>query len=84
MIFRALSCDSTPHWTTLAAFVSGKSEAIAALFEEVLLVCEEEGLIGKELLAIDGCKMPSNAAKGIPKVPKSMPYNTTVLFDLFQ
>lgn len=26
-------------------------------------MCEEQGLLGNELLAIDGCKMSSNAAK---------------------
>ena len=28
-----------------------------------MLVCHEQGLLGNELIAIDGCKMPSNAAK---------------------
>ncbi|MGB1092821.1 MAG: hypothetical protein ACPGYX_11910, partial [Oceanobacter sp.] len=27
------------------------------------LVCDQEGLLGKELFAIDGCKMSSNASK---------------------
>jgi transposase len=61
--FKALSCDATPHWTTIAAFVSGYDKAIEALFEEVLLICDQQGLLGKELFAIDGCKRPSNAAK---------------------
>ena len=63
IIFKALSCDTTPHWTTIAKFVSSMPEAIEALFEQVLLVCDEDGLLGKELFAIDGCKMSSNAAK---------------------
>jgi transposase len=63
IIFKALSCDSVPHYTTLAHFVSGYSEAIEALFEQVLLVCNEQGLLGKELFALDGCKMSSDAAK---------------------
>ncbi|MCF6263161.1 MAG: transposase [Xanthomonadales bacterium] len=63
IIFKALSCDTVPHYTTLAAFVSSKSEEIAALFEQVLLICSEERLLGNELFAIDGCKMPSDAAK---------------------
>jgi hypothetical protein len=29
----------------------------------VLLVCHQQGLLGNELFAIDGCKLPSNAAK---------------------
>jgi transposase len=63
IIFKALSCDTVPHFTTIAAFVSGSSGQIAQLFEQVLLVCHQQGLLGNELFAIDGCKMPSNAAK---------------------
>jgi len=36
---------------------------IVQLFLQVLLVCDEQGLIGKEMFAIDGCKLPSNASK---------------------
>jgi len=63
IIFMALSCQSNPHFTTIAEFISGHCEAIGSLFEQVLLVCDEQGLLGNELFAIDGCKMPSNAAK---------------------
>ena len=63
IIFKALSCDTVPHFTTIASFISGHPEAIAALFEQILLICHEQGLLGNELFAIDGCKMPSNAAK---------------------
>jgi hypothetical protein len=37
---------------------------IISLFREVLLTCDEMGLIGKEMFAVDGCKLSSNAAKG--------------------
>lgn len=63
IIFKALSCDTVPHFTTIASFVSSYPKAIEGIFEQVLLVCHEEGLLGNELFAIDGCKMPSNAAK---------------------
>ena len=63
IIFKALSCDSVPHYTTIASFVSGHSAEIAELFEQVLLICHEQGLLGNELFAIDGCKMPSDASK---------------------
>lgn len=63
ILFKALSCDTVPHYTTLASFVSGRSEEIEALFEQVLLICDAQGLLGKELFALDGCKMSSNAAK---------------------
>ena len=63
IVFKALSCDSVPHFTTIADFVSSRSEEIESLFEQILLICDDQGLLGHELFAIDGCKMSSNAAK---------------------
>ncbi len=63
MIFKALSCDTVPHFTTIASFVSSYPKQIEQLFEQILLVCHQQGLLGNELFAIDGCKLPSNAAK---------------------
>lgn len=63
IIFKALSCDAVPHFTSIASFVSSYPDAIESVFEQVLLVCDQQGLLGNELLAIDGCKMSSNAAK---------------------
>lgn len=63
IIFKALSCDSVPHFTGIAGFVSNCAMEIEDLFEQVLLICHEHGLLGNELFAIDGCKLPSNAAK---------------------
>ncbi len=40
IIFKALSCDTVPHFTTIAAFVSGHSQEMGDLFEKVLLVIE--------------------------------------------
>ena len=65
IIFKALSCDTVPHFTTIASFVSGHTQAIEELFEQILFTCDEQGLLGHELFAIDGCKMPSNAAKEV-------------------
>jgi len=59
----ALAGGETPHFTTIANFVSAYSQAISGVFHKVLLVCDESGLIGKELFAIDGCKLPSDASK---------------------
>ncbi len=63
IIFKALSCDTVPHFTTIAHFISHYPDKIENIFEQVLLVCHQEGLLGNELFAIDGCKMPSDAAK---------------------
>ncbi|GAB2582581.1 IS1182 family transposase [Nitrincola alkalisediminis] len=63
VLFMALSADSQPHHSTLADFISRMDEVIAPLFTHVLMVCDSLNLIGREMFAIDGCKMPSNAAK---------------------
>lgn len=63
IIFMALSADSQPHFTTIASFISNMSEVIQTLFLEILMVCDGAELIGKEMFAIDGCKLPSNASK---------------------
>jgi transposase len=61
--FIALSGDSAPHFTTFADFVSTLGDEIKPLFKEVLLICDRMGLIGREMFAIDGVKLPSNASK---------------------
>ena len=63
VVFMALSADSQPHFTTIAQFISQLSDVIQQLFLEILLVCDQAGLIGEEMFAIDGCKLPSNASK---------------------
>ncbi len=50
--FIALSGDSLPHFTTIAAFVSGLGEEIAQVFSQVLYLCDRQGLIGREMFAI--------------------------------
>ena len=63
IVFMALSADSQPHFTTIARFVASMSEVIEPLFTDVLLYCDELGLIQGEMFAVDGCKLPSNAGK---------------------
>jgi transposase len=63
VLFIALSADSRPHFTTIAHFVSSMAAEITPLFRNVLVLCAEEGLIGKRMFAIDGCKISSNCSK---------------------
>jgi hypothetical protein len=51
----ALSCGQQPDHSTIAAFVSSMKGEILPLFRDVLLVCEEEGLLGGTFFALDGC-----------------------------
>ena len=50
----AVSGDSAPHFTTLAAFVAGLGNELKAIFTQVLMICDRQGLIGREMFAIDG------------------------------
>lgn len=63
MVFVALSANTRPHFTTIANFISSMDKATIKIFRDILLVCDDMGLIGKEMFAIDGCKLPSNASK---------------------
>ena len=62
--FMALSGDNTPHFTTIADFVSALGKDITDIFAQVLFICDGQGLIGREMFAIDGVKLPGNASKG--------------------
>ena len=63
VLFMAISGDSKPAYTTIAAFVRGLGTEIASIFTEVILVCDRQGLIGRRMFAIDGVKLPGNASK---------------------
>jgi len=61
--FIAMSCNQRPDHSTIATFVSSMKDQIKPLFRDILLVCEQENLLGGTFFAIDGCKMSSNASK---------------------
>ncbi|MGB8433583.1 MAG: transposase [Burkholderiales bacterium] len=63
VLFMAVSGDAAPNFTTIAALVSELGEAIGTIFTQVLMVCDRQRLIGRELFAIDAVKLPANAAK---------------------
>jgi len=62
VIAKALTGDMTIHWTTIADFISDNKEAVEATFAQVLMYCNELGLIGGENFAVDGLRLPSNAS----------------------
>jgi TolA-binding protein len=63
IIFMALSGEAKPDHATIASFISAKSENIKEVFVQILMICAQMDLIGVEQFALDGCKLPSNAAK---------------------
>ena len=60
--FMAMSCNQRPDHSTIAAFVSSMKDQILALFCDILLVCEQEDLLGGTYFALDGIKLRSNAS----------------------
>lgn len=63
VLFMAMSGDTQPAYTTIASFIRNLSDDIAAIFTDVILICDRQGLIGRQMFAIDGVKLPSNASK---------------------
>lgn len=63
IVFMALSADTHPHFTTIADFISSMKDQITPVFRDVITLCHTEGLIGKTMFAVDGCKLSSNCSK---------------------
>jgi transposase len=63
VMFMALSADSHPDHSTIAAFVSGMHKEIVTIFQSVLRICIELDLVEGSMFAVDGCKLSSNASK---------------------
>ena len=61
--FMSLSGGEQPHYTSIASFVAKMNDQIESIFTQVLMICDKEGLIGRNMFAIDGCKIKSNASK---------------------
>jgi transposase len=63
IVAKALCADEVPHFTTIAAFIAERAEELKTVFTEILLICGELQLIDRNMFAVDGCKLPSNASK---------------------
>jgi len=63
IVCMALAADTRPHFTTIADFISTRHSECAELFTKIISVCYSQGLIGKNMFAIDGCKISSNCSK---------------------
>src|SRR3954464_15698066 len=48
VVFMALSADTTPHFTTIAGFIATLQAEIVSVYRDVLLICDEAGLIGRD------------------------------------
>src|SRR5919202_5592468 len=62
--FMALACGMAPEQSTIAAFGASMQEEIVSLCRDILLVWEQQGLVGGTHVAVDGLQLSSPAAKG--------------------
>lgn len=63
ILFIALSYGYAPDHSTIAQFVSSMQSEIETLFCNVLLVCEELGLLDGTHFSLDGVKLSANVSK---------------------
>ncbi len=61
--FMALACGHTPDHSTIAAFISSMQEEVESMFCNVLLVCDQLGLLGGSHFSLDGVKLSANVSK---------------------
>jgi transposase len=63
IVFIALSYGYAPDHSTIASFISSMQSEIQTLFSNVLLVCEELGLLDGTHFSLDGVKLSANVSK---------------------
>jgi len=61
--FRVLAANNTPDFRTVSDFRKDHLKALAALFVQVLKLCQRAGLVKLGHVSIDGTKIRANASK---------------------
>jgi transposase len=61
--YRVLAANQHPDHDTLAAFRQQHLQALAGLFTQVLVLCQQAGLVKLGHVALDGTKVLANASK---------------------
>ncbi|MGC1406831.1 MAG: transposase [Candidatus Dormiibacterota bacterium] len=59
--YRVITGNLVPDHATVSRFICRHEHALADLFNEVLRLCDEAGLVKPDLVAIDGTRMAANA-----------------------
>ena len=63
ILFIALSYGYAPDHSTIASFISSMQSEVQVLFSNILLVCEELGLLEGTHFSLDGVKLSANVSK---------------------
>src|SRR3954451_4367250 len=61
--YRVIAAQRKPDHATIARFVERHQDALAAVFGSVLGLCAKAGLVGVNVLAVDGSKVSANASR---------------------
>jgi transposase len=59
--YRVITGDLVPDHATIARFIVRHERALAELFDQVLRLCDQAGLVKPGLIAIDGTRLAGNA-----------------------
>jgi transposase len=66
--YRVITGNLVPDHATVSRFICRHERALADLFNEVLRLCDEAGLVRPELVAIDGTRMAGSANSDCTRV----------------
>ena len=61
--YRVIAGNLIPDHATIARFICRHEQALGELFSQVLGLCDEAGLVGSGVVAIDGTKLHANASR---------------------
>ena len=61
--YRVIAANQVPDHCTIARFRQRHEAALAGLFSDVLALCADAGLVGVEVLAVDGTKVHANPSR---------------------
>ena len=61
--YRVLSANNQPDHDSIAAFRKRHLQSLSRLFIQVLMICQEAGLVKLGHIALDGTKVKANASK---------------------
>lgn len=84
IIFIALSYGYAPDHSTIAAFISSMQTEVQVIFGNILLVCEELGLLDGTHFSLDGVKLSANVSKAWSSTPEELRHKRDKLQEKLQ
>jgi transposase len=61
--YRVIASNQVPDHTTIARFRQRHEVALAGIFSQVLALCADAGLVGTDVIAVDGTKVQASASR---------------------